>query len=61
MKPCPICGGAVKQPKTGRPRLYDKRACRDQAWRSGTAKETRLAKDAALRDEIARSMRRAIA
>lgn len=58
-KPCPVCGDPVPQKKTGRPRIYClKRACRDIAWRSGTAKQTRAQKTATLRSSIAASMQR---
>lgn len=56
---CPVCGKPVPQPKTGRPRLYDTRPCRDIAWRSGAAKQTRTTRDAALRDTVLGTMRRA--
>lgn len=59
---CPVCGDPVPKRATGRPRIYcEKRKCRDEAWRSGAAKENKLTKDARLRDEIARTMKRATA
>lgn len=57
-RPCPVCKKPVSQPKTGRRRIYDVRACRDVAWRNGTARDTRRQKAEALRRELVTAMRR---
>lgn len=42
-KHCPVCGDTfvVMVPKRGRPRKYDRRACRDVAHRQGTVEPYR--------------------
>lgn len=59
---CPVCGKRFTLNTTGRPRLYDQRTCRDIAWRSGAAKQTRTTRDATrdatLRATVLGTMRR---
>ena len=54
---CLVCGGPVRRAARGRPRLYDRRACRDVAWRSGAARRGREGREERLRTAVATAMR----